>query len=298
MGGWNRPRLTRKHRDRRPSRPPLPPPDYGQNHCSVPLWEREFCSYVGDISWQRFCENKQYVSVYNNLEHWDDSGAFENYQNAKARFWANYHGQASDIPLPDPDMYIDKVNHWCKVDPEVVADLDKVRLPFDSDNNLAPAAGLANTGADNKCTQNRSGNWDIYIEKPAEVDKWDWEDHSRPNLSWGVKHESFDKWGNSNSGWGDALDNPNWHSSSNNHYSSNNRNSFHGGSNNRYQDQSNMSGRKRNNGGYLQHKNSRQRNQAEGYQRSGWQDRGGRDKEWRPLHNRACQNGQGIEGGL
>ena len=105
----------------------------GHEHCSVPLWEREFCSYVGNISWRRFCENKQYVSVYNNLEQWDDSGAFENFQNSKARFWAHYHGQPSDIPLPDPDVYIDKVDHCCKVDPELVADLDKVRLPFDSE---------------------------------------------------------------------------------------------------------------------------------------------------------------------
>jgi hypothetical protein len=39
----------------------------------------EFCCYVGNISWQRFCENKQYVASYNNLEHWDDSGALENF---------------------------------------------------------------------------------------------------------------------------------------------------------------------------------------------------------------------------
>jgi hypothetical protein len=33
-----------------------------------------------------------------------------------------------------PDMYIDKADHHrCRVDPEWVADLDKVRLPFDSD---------------------------------------------------------------------------------------------------------------------------------------------------------------------
>ncbi|XP_062202586.1 uncharacterized protein LOC133904945 [Phragmites australis] len=295
MGGWNnRPWQARRHHDRsrRPSRPPLPPPDYGHEHCSVPLWEREFCSYVGDISWKRFCENKQYVEVYNNLEQWDDSAAFENFQNAKVRFWANYHGLPSDIPLPDPDMYIDKVDHRCKVDPELVADLDKERLPpFDSDNNLVPA-----TEADKKCSQNQSGNWDIYVEKPAQVNTL--EDNSRSNLSWGVKPESFNKWGNSNSGWGHALDNPSWRSSSNNWYSSNNRNNCDGGSNNRYQDPSNISGRKRNSGGHIQQRNNKQRSQVEGYRRSSWQDHRGRNSEWRPLHNRACQDGQGIEGGL
>ncbi|KAL6595462.1 hypothetical protein ACP70R_047802 [Stipagrostis hirtigluma subsp. patula] len=288
MGGWNRSWRAVRHHDgsRRPSRPPLPPPDYGNSHCSVPLWEREFCSYVGNISWKRFLENKQYASVCNILEQWDDSGAFENFQNMKARFWAYYHGQSSDIHLPDRDMYIDKVDHSCKVDPELVADLDKVRLPFDSDNNLA-----GNTEAVNKCSQNQSGNWDIYIEKPAEVNKW--EDNSRSNLSWGAKQDSFEKWGNSDTGWGVALANPSWYSSSNNNCSSNNWNNFHGGSNNRHQEPSNISGRKRDCGGYYQQRNRKQRNQAEDHQ-----PHRGRHNEWRPFRNRAHGTDRGIQGGL
>ncbi|TVU03757.1 hypothetical protein EJB05_50694 [Eragrostis curvula] len=235
MGGWNRSRHVRGHRDRRPWRPPLPPPDYENEHCLVPLWEREFCSYVGNISWQSFCQNKRYVEVCGNLGPWDDSGALENFENAKARFWAHYHGQPSDIPLPAPDMYIDKVDHHCKIDPELVADLDKVGLPFDSDYNSASA-----TEADKKSSQNKCGNWDVYIEKPAEVDKWDWDANSRPDPTCGVKDEPSGNWGNSNSGWGDAVADPGWHSSSNNHCSSNNWNDYRGGSNNRYQDRDNM----------------------------------------------------------
>ncbi|KAL6870649.1 hypothetical protein ACP4OV_014497 [Aristida adscensionis] len=291
MGGWNR---RRRHGGvpRRPARPPPPPPDYGQGHCAVPLWEREFCSYVGGISWQRFCENKYYVSVYNSLDQWDDSGAFENFQNAKARFWANYHGQPSDIPLPDPDMYIDKVDHRGKVDPELVSDLDKVRLPFDSDNNLAPASGWGDTEADNKCTQNQSGNWDMYVEKPAEVNKW--ENNSRSNLGWGVKHEPSNKWGDSTSGWGNVLADPSWQSWSNNHYSSNNwSNNFHGGANNRYQ--GNISGRKRDRGGSYQQRNWKQRNHPEDYHQD---DRGRQHNEWRrQWHNGARENGRAVEGG-
>jgi hypothetical protein len=259
----------------------------GREHCPIPLWEREFCTYVGNISWQRFCENKHYVSVYNNLEQWDDSGAFENFQNAKARFWSNYHGQPSDIPLPGPDLYIDKVDHRCKVDPELVADLDKVRLPFDSDYS-APATGSGNAGAVSKCTQNGSGNWDIYIEKPAEVNKWDLEAGLGSKDVWGGSNE----WGNSNSGWGAALEKPSWRGWSNNQYASNNRNdSFYGGSNNnrhREEDPSHAhaSGRKRNSGVYSQQRNSKQRNQDEGrrHQRSGWQEPRGRNKDWRPLN--------------
>ncbi|OEL34968.1 hypothetical protein BAE44_0004013 [Dichanthelium oligosanthes] len=258
-------------------------------HCSIPLWEREFCSYVGNISWQRFCENKQYVSVYNNLEQWDDSGAFGNFENAKARFCANYHGQPSDIPLPDPNMYIDRVDHRCKVDPELVADLDKVGLPFDSDNSSAPATRSGNAGANNKCTQNGSGNWDIYIEKPAETDKWDWEASlGPPNAIWRGKDESSGKWGNSNSGWGAPLEKPSWRSWSNNQYASNHRNNnlYGGSNNNRYleEDPGPTYGRKRNRGRYFQQRNNNQRSQDEGHQRSSWQeDHRGRNREWRPL---------------
>jgi hypothetical protein len=164
--------------------------------------------------------------------------------------------------LPDPDLYIDKVDQRCKVDLELVADLDKVRLPFDSDNSSA-------TEADKKPSQNQSGNWDVYIEKPAEINKWESELTTGPDATWGVKQKPFGNWGNNNSGWGDALANPSWHASSNNHYSSNISNEFRAGSNNRYQDRSNISGRKRNSAGYFPHRNSKQRSQAEGYQRIG-----------------------------
>ncbi|KAK3136083.1 hypothetical protein QOZ80_5BG0427770 [Eleusine coracana subsp. coracana] len=188
-----------------------------------------------------------------------------------------------------------QVDHHCKVDPELVSDLDKVGLPFESDNNPAAA-----TEAGKKAARNQSGNWDVYIEKPAEINNWGSELTSRPDSTWGVKPESSPVWGNSNCGWGDALVNPSWHVSSNNHYSSNNWNDFnagsnnryqdHGGSNNRYQERSNMSGRKRS-GGHFQHRNNKQRNETEGYQRSGWQDQRGRNREWRPVHNRDRQNG-------
>ncbi|PVH34458.1 hypothetical protein PAHAL_8G223800 [Panicum hallii] len=275
----------------------------GHKPRSVPLWEREFCSYVGNISWQRFCENKRYVSIFPDLEQWDDSGAFENFQNAKARFWANYHGQHSDIPLPDPDMYIDKVDHHCKVDPELVADLDKVRLPIDPDNNSVMATGSADAGADNMCTQNQSGDWDICIEKPAEVDEWNWEPSPGSNATWGGNNESSSKWGTINFCWGASLEEPSWHSWSNDHYASNNRyNNLYGSSNNnRYQEPGGGSKshiRKDNNGsGHFHQKNKKLRNKDEVFGRSSWKDPRGRKKEWHPVHNRTCQSGQGIEDG-
>ncbi|WVZ88108.1 hypothetical protein U9M48_034660 [Paspalum notatum var. saurae] len=256
----------------------------GQNHCPVPLWEREFCSYVGNISWQRFCENKQYVWGYHNIEQWDDSGALENFQNAKARFWANYHGRPSDVPLPDRDMFIDEVDHRCKVDPELVADLDKVRLPFDSDNNPAPASA----GADSKCAQNESGNWDIYIEKPADVNKWELEASLRPDTAaWGAKDESSDRWDDTNAGWSAPLEKPGWRGWSKNRYSFGDRsNDIGGGADKNRYPLSHASGRKRNGGAgggwYSQERKNKQRSQDEGLQQrrgsSSWQDHNGRNR--------------------
>uniref|UniRef100_J3NB95 Uncharacterized protein n=1 Tax=Oryza brachyantha TaxID=4533 RepID=J3NB95_ORYBR len=147
MGNWNRhpPWHRRGRRDRPPPRP-SPPPYYDGHNCHpIPLWEREFCIYVGGISWQRFYENKKYVSMCKNIEQWDDSEAFDNFKNAKARFWAKYHGQPSDIPLPNPDMYIDRVDHNCKINPELVADLNIVQLPFERDNELLRVDGSCNS---------------------------------------------------------------------------------------------------------------------------------------------------------
>ena len=118
-------------------------------------------------------------------------------------------------------MYIDKVNHRCRADPELVADLNKVQVPFEMDNSSGLTTGSTNARADNKCTQNQCGNWDIYVEKPSEVNRWDWEANSKPDLSWGVKNESSSIWGNGNSGWGEALEKRNWRGSSTNLYSSN-----------------------------------------------------------------------------
>lgn len=211
--------------------------------------------------------------------------------------------------LDDPDLYIDKVDHQCKVDPELVAELDSVGLPFEDDNS-APATGWTNAEAD-KCTQNGSGNWDIFIEKPAEVNKWESEANLTPNTTWGGQAnivtpetvwggQSSNKWGNNgNTSWDAPLEKPSWGGWGKNHYTPNNwNNNFHGGpSNNRYQqleDPSHTSGagRKRNGGGggggggYF-----KQRNQDEHQQQrsSGWQqDHRGRNRQWRPVHNRAA----------
>ncbi|VAI29920.1 unnamed protein product [Triticum turgidum subsp. durum] len=299
MGGRNRRWPTKRHHDA--SSNPRPPPPYSgyshvDNQCQVPLWEREFCSLVGGISWQRFCENKHFAYMYKEIEQWDDSGAFENFQNAKSRFWSHYHGQPSDIPYPNPDLYIDEVDHRCEVDPELVADLDKVRVPFEADNEPAVAAN-------NRCAQNQSGNWDIYLEKPTpEVNKWE-ADNSASNAGWGASQEPLSSWNKISTGWGEALAEPGWGSSGNNHCPGNNWSSSHGVSSNNntyYQDPGGTYGRKRNSGGgYSQQRNSKQRNQAESHhQRGRWQDHRDRGRHGERFLFDNRPNGQRAERGF
>ncbi|XP_057417984.1 uncharacterized protein LOC130712162 [Lotus japonicus] len=56
---------------------------------------------------------------------WDDSACREEFDNAKKRFWASMNDLPCDIPLPDPNIYIDDIDWNSIVDPEFVLDLEK-----------------------------------------------------------------------------------------------------------------------------------------------------------------------------
>ncbi|KAH9315610.1 hypothetical protein KI387_024237 [Taxus chinensis] len=75
----------------------------------VPFWEREFCESVG-LSWNQVCDNNNELEGFENILWWDDSAAFEAFQMAKQRYWANQNGHPYDIPLPSADLYIDEID--------------------------------------------------------------------------------------------------------------------------------------------------------------------------------------------
>lgn len=118
------------------------------------------------------------------------------------------------------------------------------------------------------------------MAKPAAVNEWDLEPNPGSSATWGGNNESSSKWGN-NSGWGAPLEKPNQRCWRKNQYASNNRyeNSYGGSNNKRYFKQTN-----------------KQRDHDEGFQRSRCQDPKGKKMQWRPVHNRASQNVQGMEG--
>ncbi|TKW17271.1 hypothetical protein SEVIR_5G355100v4 [Setaria viridis] len=168
---------------REPGKPRRPPRSHGGGNFSVPLWEKKFCTDACAIPWGKLCETKKLMSLYTNVVDWEDSAALEAFNDAKARFCAVYHGQHCDIPLPDPDMFIDIVNPDEYVDPELVADLEKSRrcaprkdngIPdvwdsFIFSDKPVPVTGWGDTETSNTAGQQLSVNWDSHLEQPIEA---------------------------------------------------------------------------------------------------------------------------------
>lgn len=155
----------------------------GGGNFSVPLWEKKFCTDACAIPWGKLCETKRLMSLYKNIVDWKDSAAFEAFNDAKARFCALYHDQPCDIPLPDPNMFIDTVNPDEHVDPELVADLERSRraVPkmdiaaadcwdsFIFTDKPVPATGWGDGETSNTTGQKCSVNWDNHEEQLIEV---------------------------------------------------------------------------------------------------------------------------------
>lgn len=91
----------------------------------MPRWEKMFCTLVGSVPWGKLVETKKYLNLHDNVMNWDDSAGKEAFDNAKKRFWAAINGLPCDIPLPDPDIYIDDVDWDSSVDPGLLLDLER-----------------------------------------------------------------------------------------------------------------------------------------------------------------------------
>ncbi|XP_058742405.1 uncharacterized protein LOC131614885 [Vicia villosa] len=83
-------------------------PSYNDNRFStVPLWD------------------KRYTESHSKVMKWDDYAVKQAVYDAKFRHCAEINGYGWDIPLPDPDMYIDDVDWDASVDPELCMDLER-----------------------------------------------------------------------------------------------------------------------------------------------------------------------------
>ncbi|KAG6497198.1 uncharacterized protein LOC121991341 [Zingiber officinale] len=156
----------------------------------VPMWERRFCSEACGIPWERLCAIQRWMTgdMQERVMRWDDSAVAEAFRNAKARYCARYHGRPCCIPLPDPDMYIDDVDHDAFGDPELIADLEK---PPPKYSELDYPAAASTTGGMVLLEDIRPTGWDEVPEpnplnRGGVADAWDhstgWDEVPAPNL--------------------------------------------------------------------------------------------------------------------
>lgn len=102
---------------------------------TVPSWEKAFCKVVGSLDWEVIVDMKKFVHLYDNVIKWNDSAGEEAFHNAKKRFLAKMQGLPCDIPLPNPDLYIDEVDWDSEVDPELLLDLEREHSIPDASGN-------------------------------------------------------------------------------------------------------------------------------------------------------------------
>ena len=82
---------------------------------------------------EKICESKIYEAFYKNILEWNDSAGKEAFQNAKSMYWAEINGLPCDIPLLDPDRYIDVVDLSSSIDPKLLSALDGKRTVSEDD---------------------------------------------------------------------------------------------------------------------------------------------------------------------
>ncbi|KAG9444992.1 hypothetical protein H6P81_016332 [Aristolochia fimbriata] len=188
MGDWRRHQRENSHHEgsnRSKNRRP-PSGREGSWQPSIPSWEKKFCYSTCSIPWGKLLETKKLMCYFPNVVEWNDSAGEEAFRNAKARFWAEFHGFTCNISLPDPDMYIDEIDWNCYIDPELLNELDQPVAPSDDEERK-----------DGK-TQILSSGWDSFLFSNVPRVGSGWEGAEVPS-GWGDAEEPVKA-----TGWGDA----------------------------------------------------------------------------------------------
>ncbi|KAF2322438.1 hypothetical protein GH714_017033 [Hevea brasiliensis] len=193
---------------------PTPNPEFAED--GVPSWEKKFCSLIGSVPWKKVVNVKKFMYCHGSVLNWDDSAGEEAFQNAKKRFWAEINGLTSEISLPNPDKYIDKINWNPDIDPELIKDLEcsffapeegekDGKLDYKSKkfrNSVAVPSEAWNRNSDNSTNLNNGDNpWDHCSARGNEGEKSDtWGDGD--NKLWGWNNVNHIKqqmdWDNNN----------------------------------------------------------------------------------------------------
>ncbi|XP_057506148.1 uncharacterized protein LOC130789417 [Actinidia eriantha] len=232
MDTWRRNRSDNYNQEGTTTRLQYRKPPLGSWQPTVPAWEKKFCTMVGAVPWGKLVDTKKFIHLYENILKWNDSAGEEAFLNAKNRFWADINGLPCDIALPDPDVYIDKID-WNSddVDPELYLDLEReYTVPSDGEkrepvviftqplgsNYMFSSSGWGDLEDDLKKTgpspENKENPWESGWENGGENicnDSWNksgweggWNNSSGWN-QWENNNNEHDNWeaGRTGGGW-------------------------------------------------------------------------------------------------
>ncbi|KAF4355562.1 hypothetical protein CsatB_016211 [Cannabis sativa] len=143
MGSWRRKEHVESFNHGMRSQTRNQPTEIWQS--TVPKWEKDFCYTVGSVPWRKVLDTKKYIHLHENIVKWNDSASEEAFRQAKNRFWAHINGLASEVVLPDPDIYIDEVDWNSEIDPELLLDLERKPEPSDYTNHDEKVLNLGNS---------------------------------------------------------------------------------------------------------------------------------------------------------
>ncbi|KAH6819351.1 hypothetical protein C2S51_002954 [Perilla frutescens var. frutescens] len=137
----------RRRNNHRKSQNRKPPCGFWQP--TVPAWEKEFCKVVGSMDWETLMHMKKFMHFYDNVIEWNDSAGEEAFSNAKKRYWAKKKGLSCNISLPDPDLYIDKINWDSEIDPEL-SDVESLSMSSKTEEDHDPVVIFGDSATPNQ----------------------------------------------------------------------------------------------------------------------------------------------------
>lgn len=216
MGRWNNRRRWAPRRYDNDDHPRRSPPTYYQTkvdpqevlqNSSLP-WEQKFC-LLGGIPWYKVLAAKKYIYCHENVLKWDDAAAKDSLFDAQERFCSMINSLPYETPLPDPNMYIDKIDWNPEIDPGLMSELDKEYFNPDEAENLTsneiPDCNNKNKSTlDNPWESHRLENnvdikdlarswntWGDSLESKNAINLWEQHDHN------GDEASKDNKWGSS-----------------------------------------------------------------------------------------------------
>ncbi|KAM7254591.1 hypothetical protein ACFE04_003971 [Oxalis oulophora] len=88
------------------------------NTTRIEEWEKRFCFEVGRVTWKRILDTHKFQFLFSasHAVQWNDSAGQKAFRDAKKRYLSKIKGLPCKIRLPDPDMYIDKIDWDSRTD--------------------------------------------------------------------------------------------------------------------------------------------------------------------------------------